>query len=110
MAESVSRDWNLHPNGIIFCFPSDNFKCLEANKLISVPQPQPFHDADLIQATREINTILKRVAKANSDTSRKLSFIVVGNQIMLAWTRAALVSSEDAVDKIRLAFCEDPQD
>ena len=103
--ETTTRTWVMTSNGYVTCSKSKTSKCF-LDILPKPSKPQPFHGEDLIQATREINSILECVAKANSDNSRKLSFLAVGDRVMLSWTQEARVSSEDDSETIRLALCE----
>jgi hypothetical protein len=42
-----------------------------------------FHDADLMQATKEINAILTKIVNNNKDSTRKLSYIQFQNRHLL---------------------------
>ena len=44
-----------------------------------------FHDQDLIEATKKINRILKRIPQ--DSYGRKLSFCDTGNGVLLAWVK-----------------------
>jgi len=54
-----------------------------------------FHDAELAQATKEINTILGKIEKGNKDRKRKLSFVKFRNRLFLVWAGYGAVGSHD---------------
>jgi hypothetical protein len=56
-----------------------------------------FHDAELQNATEEINKILDRVERDNEDVSRHLCLIKFQSRLMLVWSHhGEVVSSHDA--------------
>jgi hypothetical protein len=58
----------------VYCFTSpDGFQTV-AN-LWEATELTPFHDAELAQATKDINSILMKVQKKNKDRYRTLSFV-----------------------------------
>lgn len=55
-----------------------------------------FHDADLQNATKQINKILARIERDNRDGSRHPRLIKFQNRLMLVWVqRGHLVTSQD---------------
>lgn len=58
------------------CFESSDDTQIQA-KLATSPNRTPFHDAELQQATKEINSILAKVNKTNKDSKRELAFLRV---------------------------------
>ena len=58
-------------------------------------QATEFHDAQLAQATRQINTILRRIEKGNKDPKRKLSLIKFLNRHLLIWAGYGVVGPYD---------------
>ncbi len=69
-------------------------------KLWEVEQTAEFHDKQLAQATKEINAILSRVEKSNSDSKRKLSFIQHESRYLLVWAKYAEASPYDDPETI----------
>jgi hypothetical protein len=63
-----------------------------------------FHDAELAQATREINQVLDRVERNNKDPKRELSFIEFQDQPFLVWATYDAVGPEDDDDVIARAL------
>jgi hypothetical protein len=64
--------------------------CLwEADELTS------FHDAELAQATRQINAILSRLEKDNTNRERTLSFVEFQNRHFLVWASYGVVGPSD---------------
>jgi hypothetical protein len=55
----------------------------------------PFHDAELAQATKEINAVLSRLEKGNKDSGRKLSLIEFQNRHLLVWAEYGAVGPYD---------------
>ena len=60
-----------------------------------------FHDAELQQATSEINAILGEITNANKDPKRELSFILVKDRHFLVWTRPGIVGPDSDDQTIR---------
>jgi hypothetical protein len=54
-----------------------------------------FHDAQLSDATRQINAILSGVDRSNKDPDRTLSLIVFQNRLLLVWAEYGSISSDD---------------
>ena len=53
--------------------------------LLMPRETSDYHDETLRSATREINSILTRVVKENSDPDKHLHFVGVSNGLLLAW-------------------------
>jgi hypothetical protein len=64
----------------------------------------PFHDAELAEASRAINEILRTVERRNRDSGRKLSFIQFQNRHLLVWARYGVVGPSDDRDTIAKAL------
>jgi hypothetical protein len=64
-------------------------------KFWEVEELTAFHDAELAQATKEINAILNEIEKGNKDSRRKLSFIQFRNQHFLVWAEYRVGSQDD---------------
>lgn len=79
------RSWYIPKDHVLRCFPSPADDCAVAS-LWSSSASAGFFDADLEQATDEINATLQRVAM-KSPSDALLSFIVVGARLFLVWTR-----------------------
>jgi hypothetical protein len=86
--------------GKINCCTSKDSTCT-VSKLWEVAQLTDFHDADLQQATQEINGILADIEKGNKDKTRNLSFIQIKDRHFLVWTTPGLVGPDDDDDTIR---------
>jgi len=82
------------------CCTSETSTCT-VSKLWEVRQLTTFHDADLQQATSEINAILDGVRKRNRDQDRKLCFIQVKDRHFLVWSTEGLVGPNDDDRTIR---------
>jgi hypothetical protein len=54
-----------------------------------------FHDAELAQATKEINAIFGRIQKNNKDPNRTASFIEFQNRHFLVWASYGYVTPYD---------------
>lgn len=67
-------------------------------------QTADFHDEQLANATKEINAILSKVEKSNSDRTRKLSFIQHGSRYLLVWAKYADASAYDDRETIAKAL------
>ena len=73
-------------------------------KLWEVEQTAAFHDAPLAKATQEINAILSKVEKSNTDPTRKLSFIQHDSRYLLVWAKYADLSQHDDPETIAKAL------
>ena len=85
--------WWLDPEGM-FCHKSpDSYQTV--TNLWEVTELTAFHDAELAQATKEINAILSGLEKSNKDSQRELSFIRFGDRHFLVWARYGAVGQFD---------------
>src|SRR4029077_12817153 len=91
--KKTTYTWTLNPSGMLCYVDPANFQTV--TKLWEVTELTPFHDAELRQATKEINAILRTVEKSKKDKSRKLSFIRFRNRHFLVWARYGAVSQFD---------------
>jgi hypothetical protein len=93
MRPSQTYTWVLDPHGLICYHSPDSFQTI--TKLWETTERTGFHDAELAQATKEINGILSALEKRNRDSERKLSFIQFQNQHFLVWARYGAVGPHD---------------
>ena len=84
----------------INCYASASNTCT-VSKLWEAAELTRFHDADLAQATKEINAILSEIESGNKEPERELSFIKFKNRHFLVWTRPGVVGPDDDDKKIR---------
>jgi hypothetical protein len=91
------RSWVYRPGtDHVVCYPSSIGDCLVIR--LWEGRRSDFHDAELQNATAEINQILDRVERDNKDSSRNLSFINFESRLMLVWTHPGEVISSDDAD------------
>ena len=64
-------------------------------KLLGATELTSFHDAELADATKKINSIISRIEKANKDKKKKLSFIKFQNRLLLIWATYRVVGPYD---------------
>jgi len=82
-------------------FDKDKINCCESQEntcnvsKLWEASTSPFHDAELQQATNEINAILDEARRTNRDRSRELHFIQIDDRHLLAWVHSDLVSSRN---------------
>ena len=90
-----TRDWSWERTGDgIWCYSSDKDLCTIVR--LWEGRRSEIHDAELQDATAEINRIIDRLERDNADTSRRLSFINFQGRLMLVWTHCGdVVSSYD---------------
>jgi hypothetical protein len=92
--------------GNIVCYPSDNANCIvvstpqpgsAATGFLSPPEPTPFHDQLLVDATREINGVLTKLAQQVEQDPRRgsLHLILVPDGPMLAWVNSMATPVDD---------------
>lgn len=93
--------------GFIICYPSDDVNCrvvstpqpgaIESTGFLSFPEPTPFHDKLLMQATREINQILTKLAREAERESgkRSLHVVLVDDGPMLVWVDRMVMPADD---------------
>jgi hypothetical protein len=92
--------WILSPELGMNCFQSPNAD-QTVTKLWEVEKLSAFHDAELAQATKEINAILSNVEAGNKDPGLTLSFIRFQNRHFLVWARYGGVGPHDDEATIR---------
>jgi hypothetical protein len=82
---------------MIDCFP-DSDSTQRVHRYLAAERLSNFHDKELAQATKLINTILDGVVKRNKDPKRKLAILLLPEGQFLAWSRYGGVSarSEEA--------------
>jgi hypothetical protein len=101
-----------NPTGEIICYPSSTPNCrvvrlpqpgnIDGSGFLSVPEPQPFHDDDLVKATAEINKILLGVLTDNKGKNdRDLHVVLAKDGPMLVWARAMVMDVDDITDLAR---------
>jgi hypothetical protein len=98
-----SRAWILNSDGKVACFKDPSAKCTVLN-LWELKEPMPFHDEELMNATKKISAILEDIEEKNRDPKRQLSFIEIRGHLLLAWTECGAISSEDDDEVIAEAF------
>jgi len=81
-AARKKRTW-LEFDGKIYCYRSPDDLCRVTS--FRSAKKSGFHDEAMIQATKEINAIFKRLQKQNSDTTREPALIDTGEGLLLAW-------------------------
>ncbi len=89
-----------YKDGKINCCTSKESSCT-VSKFWEVGELTSFHDAQLQEATREINAILQDVRKRNADSKRELSLIQINDRHLLVWTHPGPVGPSDESAKIR---------
>jgi len=82
----------------VVCFASANSMCTVKATLLEGGRSD-FHDAELQNATQEINKILDRIERDNRDVSRHLSFIDFQNRLMLVWSKHSETVSRVDTDR-----------
>ena len=78
----------------INCYASPTSKCTVSG-LWEAGELTGFHDAELAQATKEINAILSKIKEGNKDPEREVSFIQFQNRHFLVWTRSGVIGPDD---------------
>lgn len=63
-----------------------------------------FHDEELAKATNEINAILSRIEKNNTNPDRKLAFIITNKGPYLVWSKYGVVGPHDDENLIEKAL------
>ena len=86
-------------DGKVNCYASPTSKCTVSG-LWEADELTGFHNAELAQATKEINAILSQIKRGNGDPKRELSFILFKNRHFLVWTRPGVVGPHDDDKKI----------
>lgn len=92
-----SRSWIIDPwTKKLKCYKHKNADCIVVG--LWQPQRSDIHDAELQNATKEINGILDRVERDNEDSSRHLCFIKFRSRWMLAWSQHEEVVTSSSPD------------
>ena len=86
--------------GKVNCCTSETSSCT-VSKLWEPLQLTSHHDAQLQQATREINEILDGVKKRNRYPARELCFIQIRDRHFLVWSHHDLVGPDDDDETVR---------
>jgi hypothetical protein len=91
--------------GNIICYPSFDPNCivvrlpkqgaLDSTGFLSLPDPLPFHDETLVDATAQINEILTKVLSKKDSRKGDLHVLVTPEGPMLAWVRAMVMETPD---------------
>jgi len=87
----------------MYCYKSTR-DSQTVTELRQAKQLTNFHDAGLAKATKKINSILKKLEKANGSKKRKLSFIGFQNRLLLVWAEYGVVGPDDDEKTIRKAL------
>lgn len=91
-------DYSIDPKSTwAFCFASALSRCTVAR--LWEGDRANFHDAELQNATAEINTILDRVARKDPDKSRHLAFITFQSRLMLIRAHHDQILTNDDDDR-----------
>jgi hypothetical protein len=86
--------WTLTAGKRVVCFKSPEGG-QTITSLLEVEELTAFHDAELAQATKEINAVLSKLEKSNKDSGRKLSLIEFQNRHLLVWATYDAVGPYD---------------
>jgi hypothetical protein len=86
--------WILSPEYGILCYPH-HLAQQTLTDLWEAQELTAFHDAEMAQATKQINAILSSVERRNKDPERKLSFIEFQNRHFLVWAGYGAVGPDD---------------
>jgi hypothetical protein len=84
----------------INCCESKASTCT-VSKFWEVAELTAFHDAELQQATNEVNQILADIESRNKDQTRELSFIQIKDRHFLVWTTSDVVGPDNDDSTIR---------
>ena len=84
--------WLLSPHGMLCYIDPESYQTV--TKFWETTELSAFHDAQLAQATSEINGILGQLEKNNKE-ERKLSFIRFRNQLFLVWAEYGAIGQHD---------------
>lgn len=91
--------WSVK-DGKMNCCESETSTC-NLSKLWEVATVTAFHDAELEQATKEINAIIENIRGTNRDSSRDLHFVQIEDRHLLAWAHSDLVGPLNRDQTIR---------
>jgi hypothetical protein len=93
------------PTGNIVCYPTFNPNCIvvrlpqggavTSTGFLSLPEPTPFHDEVLINATIDINKIVAKVETDCGSRKGQLHVVLTKNGPMLVWARAMVMPMID---------------
>jgi hypothetical protein len=83
----------------INCCESTKSSCT-VSKLWEVVSLTEFHDAEIQQATKEINGIVEELRRTNRDSSRELHLIQIEDRHLLAWVHSDLVGAHSGDAKV----------
>src|SRR5258708_3618699 len=79
-----------------WCFTSSRARCLAlTDGLASVKNAMPAHDEELMNCTKEINAILKKVVKNNSRKDVHLHLLDTPRGFLLAWAGEGVSGDDD---------------
>jgi hypothetical protein len=98
LPNSVAYSW-MKIGSDVYCFTSPQGWQTVTNRW-EATELTPFHDAELAQATKDINSILMKVQKNNKDRSRTLSFVQYNSRHFLVWAKYDAVGPYDDHKKI----------
>jgi hypothetical protein len=84
----------IQSGNYVYCYKS-SWGGQDVAKLWETAQLTEFHDAELADATKQINAILSKLEKGNRNSERKLSFIQHNNRYLLVWARYGVVGPDD---------------
>ena len=87
-------------DGKVHCCTSETSTCT-VSKFWELRDLTSFHDAQLQQATKEINAILEDLRKRNRDSERDLSFIQIRDRHFLVWAHHGLIGPADDHHTVR---------
>jgi hypothetical protein len=93
------------PTGNIVCYPSFNPNCIvvrtpkvgavTSTGFLSLPEPTPFHDETLINASVKINEILAKIENRGESRKGHLHVILANDGPMLVWVRTTAMPMDD---------------
>ena len=93
------------PTGNIICYPSSSPNCkvvrlpqtrdVDSTGFLSLPEPTPYHDQLLQDATGEINKVLTAVLTKAGVRARNLHVVLAKDGPMLVWTQSMAMELDD---------------
>jgi hypothetical protein len=103
VARGKKRSYILGTSGTVYCYPSQRGGCVIDKFWESLDAATgSFHDADMAEATLQVNAVLDRLKEAR-DPGRGLSFISVENALLLVLTEPG-IGPDDEPPVIREAL------
>jgi len=82
--------------GYVWCYTSETARCYALpDGLASLKNAMPAHDEELMQCTKEINAILKKVTKNNSGKNVHLHLLDTPRGFLLAWAGEGVSGNDD---------------